>query len=200
MNRSIQIVALFITTLLFAACGTAPEKKPGFDADDHRAEAPDWYLEHEAETRPGVIYGYGISPANPDHPDAMRRTARNRALNDVAVALQNHQRGLMDEYVEQFGGEVSEQLAQTLETFVDVELTGAEIDRAHWDSQGRWFVRVALDLDQDFEPLYEVLEAGSDSEREAVRRRSEAHLERLNERRAEQRASGLSTFSRVMGD
>jgi|GEM_PF-3044557 len=195
-NINKTIVTLCLTALFLVGCGSTPE--PEMAEDDHRRDAPDWFI-HLPSSGPNEVYGFGMSHADPDNPDVMRRMARNRALNDLATILQSHQAGLANEYSETNDQVTRQELRQSLEGFVDVEVTGAEVMDTYWSESGRWYYHVRMDLDRDFERVYEALGAEQDTEQQAIRQASDEHLERLESRRARQHEEGRGLIESLHG-
>ncbi|MFW6369280.1 MAG: hypothetical protein ACOC0J_01725, partial [Myxococcota bacterium] len=82
-----------------AGCTSTPD--PQEEASEKRAEAldlPTWYIERESDDESNVIYGFGASPAEPDYPDNMRKTARSNAAQEVAEQLEQTLSALNSDY------------------------------------------------------------------------------------------------------
>lgn len=190
VSRLTGVVAMG-SVLVLVGCSSTDPKPESIEAPDG-STYPQWYLDQDKDAEPMVIYGYGVSAAEPDYPGQMRRMARTQAAQEVAEQLEQTLSALNSEYFDRQDigrdndAQTRSQVRQSTEQFLDAQLIGLEYDRHDVDGQGRWYARARFDLEQDFDAYVQAL--GLDPSAEAardLRGSAEEHLSELQERRNE---------------
>ena len=180
----VQFLVAGVAAGLLAACGSTPSEPQR----EGRLGLPAWYIERETPNEPMVLYGFGVSQAEPDYPDQMRRQARMNATAEVAEQLTQTIQALNSEYFERQDlgtgdqARTRQQIQQTVEQWIDQTLVGVHYTRTDVTDDGRWVVMARYDLNQDFDAYFNALGTDDEGLRGDLRGAAQDHLNRLRQR------------------
>ncbi|ABM62817.1 LPP20 family lipoprotein [Halorhodospira halophila] len=192
LNRLSAPLLAAAAALALIGCSTTPDDAP--DPTDAEAEErlglPGWYVQRDTPEESMVVYGFGVSQAEPDYPDQMRRQARTNAAAEIAEQLTQTIQALNSEYFDrqdlgrdEEGARTRQQLQQSTEQWIDQTLVGVQVKRTDVTDDGRWVVMSQYDLEQDFDAYFRAIGADDDGGlRSDLRGAAEDHLEQLRNR------------------
>lgn len=191
LNRFPALLAASALAATLIGCGTTPDEPPETEPEaEERLGLPGWYVQRETPEESMVVYGFGVSQAEPDYPDQMRRQARTNAAAEIAEQLTQTIQALNSEYFDrqdlgrdEEGARTRQQLQQSTEQWIDQTLVGVQVKRTDVTEDGRWVVMSQYDLEQDFDAYFRAIGAEDDEGlRSDLRGAAENHLDRLRER------------------
>ncbi len=148
--KTMKMLALVLSVVLIASCASAPPPKAKGPCDDK-----DWITTGSGAfggDSGRVLYGVGVA-SNINNFSLIRKTADNRAINELAAQLEVTSKSLMKDYMASTsaGDAVSEEqhVEQGIKTVVNQTLSGvAVVDRCHDKGNKSYYSLVSMDFNR----------------------------------------------------